>query len=224
MLCSMWNIIPLTRERAQISTPLPKSCSSRDQLGFKSHLHWWHSHTSRTSRRNTTAAGSTLRKGLLWQGPPSSHMPLYFCAGPRLLLCMPLGSAPPGCLHAAHVSPLSRSVLWSPGFSTRPLYTQWMWVLEGQRGGTSSLCRALCVLLTTDHLLHVPLSLWSSFSVMASFLMRERASQGKGTFPLSQLLPRGLGHVLIFFFSFVLIQLHGDLSCSFGCLRSTSIQ
>ena len=103
MLCSMWNLTPLTREKAQISTPLPKSCSSRDQLGFKSHFHFqkWHSHTSRTSRRNTTAAGSTRRKGLLWQGPPplTCHFtsvlgPGFFCVCPwfspsRLSPCSP---------------------------------------------------------------------------------------------------------------------------------------
>lgn len=72
MLCSMWNLIPLTREQAQISALLPESHSSRDQLGFQPHLHFqkWHSQTSRTSSRSTTAAGSTLQKGLLCRAHP----------------------------------------------------------------------------------------------------------------------------------------------------------
>lgn len=108
--CVACGILFLNREKAQISTLLPKSCSSRDQLGFQAHLHFqkWHSHTSRTSR-STTAVRHT-EKGLFWQGPPSSHAPLYFCAGPRLLLCpCPLVPAPPGCLHVADASPLKVS-------------------------------------------------------------------------------------------------------------------
>ena len=163
MLHSMWNLISLTREKAQISALLPESHSSRDQLGFQPHFHFqkWCSQTSRTCSRSTTAAGSTLRRAAL-QGPPSPHVPLYFCPGPRLILCMPLGSATSGCLHAAHASPLSRSVLCSPSFSTWPLHTQWMWIMwisKGQTGGINCPCRALCVLLATDHLLHAPLSL-----------------------------------------------------------------
>ena len=53
-------------------------------------------------------------------------------------------------------------------------------------------------------LLHCPPSLWSSLSVPADLPATEGASQSEGTFPLSQLPPRGTGAVLITFFFFLL--------------------
>ena len=131
MLCSMWNLIPLNREKAQISTLLPKSCSSRNQLGFQAHLHFqkWHSHTTRTSRRSTTAVRHT-EKGVVLAG----HT-ILSCA--TLLLCWAQASSVYALWFSpSRLSPCSRrqpsqGFLWSPGFSTWPLHTQWMWVLEG---------------------------------------------------------------------------------------------
>ena len=45
-------------------------------------------------------------------------------------------------------------------------------------------------------------------------------SQGMGTIPLSQLPPRNTGHIQKRFYSFLPTSLFGDLSCSFGSMRS----
>ena len=61
-----------------------------------------------------------------------------------------------------------------------------------------------------------------SSPVLADLPASEGGSQGEGTLPLSQLPPRGAGPILIPFFSlsFRPTRLCGDLSCSFGCMRS----
>ena len=113
MLCSMWNLISLTREKTQISALLPESHSSRDQLGFQPHFHFqkWCSQTSRTCSRSTTAVGSTLRKGLLCR----THLPLtcHFTSilGPGLFCVCPFVQP----LQAVSMQP---TPVLSPGLSS----------------------------------------------------------------------------------------------------------
>ena len=81
--------------------------------------------------------------------------------------------------------------------------------------------------LLASHHLHTPLeqstgdstTVYTQVDLPAS----EGDSQGKGTFRLSQLPPRGTGSIPIpsffFFFFFRSTWLCRDLSCSFGCIR-----
>ena len=76
--------------------------------------------------------------------------------------------------------------------------------------GQDCLCRSPSVLPAANQLLHSPLSVWSSLSVLAEILSSKGISQGEGTFPFPQLAPRGAGPIQIpfFFFFFLSFVLH----------------
>ena len=115
-------------------------------------------------------------------------------------MCMPFGSAPPGCLHVADASPLkvsSEAQVSVPGPCTHSGCGSW----KG-REVVSAVCAGLSVFCWLQTICCVFLWAFEALFLLAALFMRERASQGKGTFPLSQLLPRDTGHALIFFFFF----------------------
>lgn len=133
-------------------------------------------------------------------------MIVCFYIGPGILLhtsgCGPYHTpAPLGCPCAANFSPLSKFVLQNPSFSYQPLACTSRYVSQTRkcRVVTRTICAGLSFLSATNQLLCLSPSLWSSFSVLADLLAGEGASQVEGTFPFSQLCPKGTGPVPIHF-------------------------
>lgn len=141
-----------------------------------------------------------LPSGMHFNSGYSVAKPGSFCTHPRL---WQKGTpAPPtslGYLHAADPS-------LPPGLSCG------VWVLAPSPTGPSrhmswpgecsKVAGTLCAGFSLFCLLHSPLSLWSSLSVLADLSTGEGASQNQRTFPVSQLHPRATGPILIPFFFF----------------------
>ena len=156
---------------------------------------------------------NTLKMRLLWQ----TQAP--FCAPPNC----GLDHTPVllGCLCTANSSPLAGSVCWSQSFRTQPLHAQQMHISGWgvQQGGQDHLCW-FCLL---QRLLNSPLSLWSSLSLPADLSAVKGVPRVRESFSLTAPSQGHRSHPDSFFF-FCPTWLLGDLSCSFGCMRSSGVQ
>ena len=102
--------------------------------------------------------------------------------------------ATPVCLYTVNPSPLSRLIseanFQHPAPSSSGIRVS-RWGV--QNGSTHCLCSSSSALAAANWLvlIYSPLKLWSFLSVSVDLPIGEGASQGAGTFPLSQLPPRG---------------------------------
>lgn len=112
--------------------------------------------------------------------------------------------ATPVCLYTVNPSPLSRLIskanFQHPAPSSSGIRVS-RWGV--QNGSTHCLCSSSSALAAANWLvlIYSPLKLWSFLPVSVNLPIGEGASQGAGTFPLSQLPPRGPSPHPILFFS-----------------------